>query len=171
MILDDTARVSFTAAGQGIACGTPLEAGISTVRLTDANCTAQNKTCQMAVITTEGGEKFIEILVGDEGNFASSDVSICANGLAQLSANGYFTQIEWVPADYLSDAFVPNPIASPPVTTTFTVNATDGSGCLKIDHVTVTVEPMPEIAAAMKDAGCGLANGQVTLMVSGGSGS
>lgn len=50
----------------------------------------------------------------------------------------------WSPAESLSCAECTDPFASPTVTTTYTVTATDAGGCVATDQVTVIVDPDPE---------------------------
>lgn len=47
----------------------------------------------------------------------------------------------WTPAGSLSDSTAANPVASPTVTTTYTVTVTNANGCTAIDTVRVTVLP------------------------------
>ncbi len=69
----------------------------------------------------------------------------------------------WSPAGSLSDASIANPVASPAVTTTYTVTVTSSHGCSSTDDVTVTVEPAP-VADAGTDTVIGACAGQsVTL--------
>ncbi len=60
----------------------------------------------------------------------------CAIGSSQLTATGA-QQYNWVPANTLSNAASPSPIASPINTTTYTVTGTDSSGCSNTATVTV----------------------------------
>ncbi|MGD9116291.1 MAG: PKD domain-containing protein [Dehalococcoidia bacterium] len=45
----------------------------------------------------------------------------------------------WTPSDSLDDAALANPVASPTVTTTYTVTVTDANGCVATDEVTILV--------------------------------
>lgn len=63
---------------------------------------------------------------------------------AQLTASfPDSVQYSWVPAATLSDPAIPNPVASPLVTTTYTVTALLPNGCLRAGQVTVRVSPPP----------------------------
>lgn len=68
---------------------------------------------------------------------ASLDTTICAGGSAQLSATGGLIY-EWVPADDLNNATIPNPTASPNETTAYTVFVSNACGTVS-DQVLVTV--------------------------------
>ena len=57
---------------------------------------------------------------------------------AQLNATGAETYV-WTPAAGLSNPAIPNPVAMPAVTTTYTVTGTDSQGCTDSDEVTVNV--------------------------------
>jgi gliding motility-associated-like protein len=72
----------------------------------------------------------------------SKDVTICANTPTTLSASGglYY---QWTPATGLDHADVPNPIASPAQTTTYSVKVSN-DGCFDdTKSVTVTVNQPP----------------------------
>ena len=45
----------------------------------------------------------------------------------------------WTPIDWLTDPSIPDPVASPPVTTTYALTVTDDVGCYGTDDVTITV--------------------------------
>ena len=51
----------------------------------------------------------------------------------------------WTPATGLSATNISNPVATPALTTTYTVTVTDGNGLTASDNVTVTVNPKPAI--------------------------
>lgn len=69
---------------------------------------------------------------------AGPDTAICENTLAQLNASGANTY-QWVADPSLSQTTIPNPVASPTNTTTYTVIGADAIGCTNTDQVTVTV--------------------------------
>ncbi len=71
------------------------------------------------------------------------DVTICVGEEAALNAiaTGFGTiTYDWSPAATLSDATVANPIATPDMTTVYTVIATDETGCVSTANATVTVQ-------------------------------
>jgi hypothetical protein len=61
----------------------------------------------------------------------------------------------WTPSTGLSASNVANPTASPTVTTTYVVTATDGSGCSWNDNVVVTVNPLPVVNLGPDITQCG----------------
>ncbi len=74
---------------------------------------------------------------------AAGDTTVCFGDSAQLSVSPTGTSISWTPSAYLNDATIANPLASPPVTTTFYVLVDNGTGCTSTDSVVVTVQPLP----------------------------
>src|SRR5205085_9603411 len=75
---------------------------------------------------------------------ASNDTTICAGSPVQLQVNqgAFFT---WSPSTGLSNAGVPNPVATPATTTEYTVVGVDPAGCLAHDTVLITVKPSPVV--------------------------
>ena len=71
----------------------------------------------------------------------SNDTTICYGSSAQLFAVGSASSVySWFPATGLSSTSIPNPVATPFVTTTYTVsNSVPGVGCPVLGMVTVTV--------------------------------
>ena len=69
---------------------------------------------------------------------AGEDRTICVGENTMLSATGGVTYA-WTPATGLSSTTIPNPIANPSTTTTYTVVVTDANGCTASDQVTVFV--------------------------------
>ena len=49
----------------------------------------------------------------------------------------------WTPADYLSNSFIPSPVAIPPSTTSYILVVTDVAGCTSTDGITITVVEDP----------------------------
>ena len=81
----------------------------------------------------------VTIFVGNGGVAnAGPDQTICQGSFAQLSASGG-TSYSWSPSIGLNNPNIPNPIANPSVTTTYTVTVSDGSGCSAVDQVTIFV--------------------------------
>jgi gliding motility-associated-like protein len=73
---------------------------------------------------------------------AGADLLLCKGRSIQLSASGTGSFI-WSPATALNNPNIYNPLASPEVTTTYTVNLTDPWGCKNSDQVTVEVRVQP----------------------------
>ncbi|BDS12824.1 T9SS type A sorting domain-containing protein [Aureispira anguillae] len=102
-----------------------------------------------------------------QGVYAGPDVSVCNGVPVQLNATGG-SVFNWTPAVGLSCTNCPNPVANPPVTTTYTVTGALGGGCSNTDQVTVTVENVPPTATISGNVGiCG--SGSNTLTATGGS--
>jgi gliding motility-associated-like protein len=74
----------------------------------------------------------------------SPDDDICAGSSTQLQASGG-ASYSWSPYDGLSDPNIANPIATPDVTTTYTVTVSNGQ-CSSTGTVTINVAP--EVIAA-----------------------
>lgn len=74
---------------------------------------------------------------------AGNDVAINPGGNTQLngSATGGTSPYSylWSPSTGLSNPAIANPVASPAITTTYTLTVTDNVGCYSTDPVTVTV--------------------------------
>jgi len=84
---------------------------------------------------------------------AGTDVSICAGSSTNLSASGAISYL-WSPASALSCTNCANPLATPAVSTVFTVSGTDIYGCVNSDQVNVTVNPLPVINISANDTIC-----------------
>lgn len=94
---------------------------------------------------------------------ATKDTTICKGNSVELNANGAVTY-KWNASPYLSNINIANPIANPPVTTSFIVTGTDALGCVDTDTVVVTVRNLPVVIASSDTAICG--SGTVQLSVS-----
>ena len=77
---------------------------------------------------------------------AGEDQIICLGESVQLGATPTDNVIyEWSNENFLNDATIPNPIATPDTTMTFGVRSTDSNGCEAEDWVTVFVVPPPVV--------------------------
>jgi hypothetical protein len=80
-------------------------------------------------------------------NITQLGYSYCGSGSIQIDASGY-SVYNWSPPAGLNTTTGPTVIASPSVTTTYTVQVTDaGTGCPAYNNATVTVYPVPVVAA------------------------
>lgn len=68
------------------------------------------------------------------------DTSICSGSSAQLHVSGA-SSYQWTPALYLDNASAPNPIATPPLVTKFSVTGTDANNCQSQASVQVSILP------------------------------
>lgn len=95
---------------------------------------------------------------------AGSDLEICFGQSVQLSATNA-TSYTWTPSTGLSSTTVPNPTATPSVTTTYYV--TGVNGCFTTtDTVTVVVHPLPDVIVSPGYSVC--PGAEVDLIASGG---
>jgi gliding motility-associated-like protein len=77
---------------------------------------------------------------------AGPDVSICPNSTIQMNASGA-ASYSWSPAAGLDFTNIPNPNASPTVTTTYIVTGTNAAGCSLNDTVVVTLSNVLSVFA------------------------
>ncbi len=99
---------------------------------------------------------------------AGQDVTIdCNTPTTTLNAQGG-SVYAWTPTAGLSDTSIANPIASPAITTTYTVAVTAPNGCKANDQMTVTVDKDPPPANAGPDFGTTCASLNAQLTASGG---
>ncbi len=83
----------------------------------------------------------VNVFQGPQVN-AGPDQTIIAGDAVQLNATSSATSSYlWSPVTGLSQPNIPNPIASPLITTTYTVQATSNNGCTSSDDVLITVLP------------------------------
>ena len=83
---------------------------------------------------------------------AGSDVTICDGSSTTLNGTGGVSY-SWTPVSGLSDPNIRNPVASPSVTTTYTLTATRGV-CVSSDNVIITVNPRPNPVITGNTASC-----------------
>jgi gliding motility-associated-like protein len=98
--------------------------------------------------------------------FASDDTTICPGTGTTLSVSGG-SNYSWTPILGLSDPAIPNPVASPIVTTLYSVRSTNTGSCGGFDSVLITVDTDQKLTAS-RDTGICI-GGSATLLVSGGT--
>ena len=100
---------------------------------------------------------------------AGQDVSICNGESTQLNGTGGVLY-SWSPSTGLNYTNIANPIATPSVTTTYTLTVTNASGnCSSTDQVVITVNPVPEFTTSVTDVTC-YAGNNGSIAVTPGSG-
>ncbi len=110
--------------------------GIHTLRLIETSVLGCADTAEFDVV-----------VVPPDSIVSNSDTIICEGGSAQLMAIGSSTGYQWSPANFLTNPNLPNPVSSPPTTTTYTVKSQGGLGCSNFDTVVV------EVSVKVVDAG------------------
>lgn len=90
--------------------------------------------------------RIIESVSADAG----ADVDICEGESVQLNAKGSGV-FSWDNEETLDDPFSQTPIATPAVTTTYTLTLSGTGACSGTDDVTVTVNPRPTISTSNSD--------------------
>lgn len=80
--------------------------------------------------------------VGSVNATVNEPDTVCANQPISLQAGGG-VQYLWSPESFLDNHQVFNPVATPPVTTTFNVIVFDEFGCYALESVVVPVHPAP----------------------------
>lgn len=100
------------------------------------------------VVTKPGWDADISCVGGNLYSIAAAfPPEICVGGSTQLGTltqggTGNYTYV-WHPGEYLNDSTSPTPIATPPVTTEFTVEVFDGQTTVTASAL-VVVHPLPE---------------------------
>ncbi len=135
---------------------TPTTTATYTLTVTDAQgCTASD-----AVTVTVN-----DVPTADAG----PDASICAGEPVTLGGTPTAppgSAILWSPNTGLNDPAIGNPTAQPTSTTTYTVTVENSAGCVSVDSVGVTVNPLPVVSAGNDTSIC--AGAGVQLNGSGG---
>jgi len=111
----------------------PLVNTTYTLVVTDANLCTETASVEIGVL----GEIIVEAGNNEQICHPANGGSIQLNGSA-TGGDGNYTY-SWEPIESLDDPTIPNPIASPTVTTTYTLTVTDGFGCSSTDQVIITV--------------------------------
>jgi hypothetical protein len=121
----------------------PEEPTLYTLHVTDAiGCTGQMDIMVQQypqVFASAGNDK--EICLGESTVLNGS----ASGGLADYS-------YQWTPAIGLNNPNIANPVASPLISTSYTLTVTDQNGCSETDQVTVTVNPLPEVFGLSQDS-------------------
>lgn len=92
---------------------------------------------------------YVKVIGTDVKLNVSPDTAICKGSSVQLNASSAInTNYSWSPVEGLSNPSVNNPVASPGVTTLYTVKITIGDACTDSANVTITIKnPVPVKAA------------------------
>ncbi|MEZ5013464.1 MAG: gliding motility-associated C-terminal domain-containing protein [Chitinophagales bacterium] len=77
---------------------------------------------------------------------AGPDQAICIGSPTTLTGTGGVTY-QWSPSTGLTDPDIANPGANPDATTTYTLTVYNEHGCIDMDQMTLTVNPLPDVNA------------------------
>src|ERR1019366_5661817 len=102
---------------------------------TSYTVTIHENTCnQIGVLSTT-----VQVFSLPDVKASSSNDLTCSEGSSQLNATGA-SIYTWSPATGLNNSNIPDPIATPGVTTLYTVTGEDINGCIHTDTVTVKTD-------------------------------
>jgi gliding motility-associated-like protein len=96
----------------------------------------------------------------------NNDTPICEGASVQLNTSGGVSY-SWTPVTGLSDPNIGTPLASPVVTTQYTVTGIGANGCSATDIVNINVSPKPTITISNDTAIC--QNTSAQLLAGGGA--
>ncbi len=92
---------------------------------------------------------------------AGNDTSLCRSESVLLATTGDGISYSWTPVTGLNNPLIKNPVATPPVTTIYTVTANIGK-CQRSSSVQITVAPLPAADAGPDLLVCSGFNAQLT---------
>ncbi|HOT16726.1 MAG TPA: hypothetical protein PLB07_03640, partial [Bacteroidales bacterium] len=140
-----------------------------TVTVNDANgCQATDN------ITVTVAPELTVSAVADDDILSTCPTSVAqitatAAGGEELAGGGYTWS--WAPSTGLSATNIPNPVAKPASTTTYTVTVTDANGCTAVNTITIEVRPPLAAIATATDyliGECPLSTTTLDVSVTGG---
>lgn len=108
----------------------------------------------------------VKIFVDSPAVRTNADTLICEGAAVQLNATGALSYA-WMPAGSLSNAGIPNPVATPNTNTQYIVTGINGFGCTATDTVNIAVTSKPVITITSDTAICN--NSSLQLLASGGN--
>lgn len=97
---------------------------------------------------------------------SASDSAICLGANTQLFSAGSYGAVDsvwWTPTTWLSQSNIANPIATPNVTTPYVLHLRNQYGCVDLDTVVITVDPLPGPAIQTSGPTSFCLGGSVTL--------
>ncbi len=84
----------------------------------------------------------VTVMVSNVRAIPGPSVDLCIGDFTQLNGSGGGTYL-WSPPMGLSATTIPNPVATPTVTTTYSLTVTNNIGCKHTDSLRVVVHPLP----------------------------
>jgi PKD repeat protein len=145
-------------------------AGLSATNISNPVATPTSSTNYVVTVTDASGcsaaDNVVVTVMSLPTANAGTDVTICTGNSTTLNASGG-SVYSWSPSTGLSATNISNPVASPTISTSYTVTVTGGNGCTAADNVLVTVHPIPVANAGPDVTICN--GGSANLSASGGA--
>ncbi len=165
-----TSSVTLNGTGGGTYNWSP-STGLSCTTCQNPSANPSSTTTYTLVVTDVSGctaSATTTVSVNSFTPFVSSSANtVCSGSSVNLSV-GSGASFTWTPAAGLNCSTCQNPVATPSATTTYTVSVTDANGCTGTGTVSITVNPLPNVAAsATPQAIC--PGGSSNLSASGGN--
>jgi gliding motility-associated-like protein len=144
--------------------GIPFNVQVSPVSTTNysilfindgVRCSPVNNNLLTATITVDRNPSVV----------TTNDMLICSGTPVQLNTTGAQTY-SWTPGTSLTNASIPDPVATPVVSTQYIVTGTSTSGCTAKDTVNINIHPVPVISISNDTTIC--KNSSLQLFVTGG---
>ncbi len=108
----------------------------------------------------------VKIIVEKPFVKSNKDTIVCAGSPVQLNTSGAQNYV-WSPAAGLSNTAIPNPLASPIISTEYIVTGTTVNGCVAKDTVNVNIHTKPAMTVSNDTIICN--NSLAQLVVTGGA--
>lgn len=129
-----------------------------------------NYDVKLVVTDINGCKDSITININTAGTMladAGADAALCADGFVSVILNGTGTgnAYLWSPGSVLNNSSSPNPVATIDATTKFYLTVSNGTGCSKVDSVTITINKNPVVKTLKDTAIC--INAPLTLATTG----
>jgi hypothetical protein len=122
--------------------------GLNSVSISNPIATPQYTTTYVVTVSNSSGCSATDAvtvnIVAAPTTTVSPNTTICSGANVTLNATGG-TTYSWSPAASLNATNIPDPIAYPASTTTYTVTVTGSAGCFATNNVTITVNQSPNV--------------------------
>ena len=144
--------------------------GLSSTNTGSVKASPAVKTTYTLTVTDANGCTAIDsvtVIVNSKAKIIlSADTSICPDTKTTLNASGAVSY-SWAPATGLNGTSTASVIASPAVTTTYTLTTKDNNGCINKDSVKLSILTKPKITVSADTIIC--LNAKATLKATGGA--
>ncbi len=120
------------------------------------NNTNSNIALNYTVTATGGGCTgnpfvFVDTITPFTVLISPSAATICDGSSVDITTSGDANTYSWSPSDGLSCTTCGNPVATPTVTTTYSVKGTNGGACSAKDSIDIVVNPIPTLTVSPTD--------------------